>query len=101
VVAVVRAVIGAKHRSARTGSKAQATAVENRSGPEINCCFLRIGFSPTALSTQLRLPQPVTGVTAHGIGRVKKVTSDATRLIAALLRETMSRMNIAEVTITL
>ena len=40
-------------------------------------------------------------VTAHGIGRVKKVTSDATRLIAAFLRETMSRVNIAEVTITL
>jgi hypothetical protein len=49
----------------------------------------------------MRLLQPVTGVTAHGIGRVKKVTSDATSLIAAFLRETMSRMNIAEVTIAL
>jgi hypothetical protein len=44
VVAVVRAVIGAKHRSARTGSKAQAPAVENRSVPEINCCCLRHRF---------------------------------------------------------
>jgi hypothetical protein len=48
----------------------------------------------------MRLLQPVTGVSAHGIGRVKKVTSDATSLIAAFLRETMSRMNIAEVTMS-
>ena len=41
---VVRAVIGAKHGSARTGSKAQAAAVENRSGREINCCCLRHRF---------------------------------------------------------
>ena len=101
MVAVVRAVIGAKHRSARTGSKAQAAAVENLSGPEITAAASAIGFSPTALSTQLRLRQPGTGVTAHGIGRVKKVTSDATRLIATFLRETMSRMSTAEVTITL
>ena len=95
MVAATRVVNGVKRRGARTRSKAKANVVEDRSIPRSAAAPAR---APTRPAQQLLLfnsnaPAGVGRLVSRhtGIGRVKNVTSAATRLIAPCFPGTMSR----------